>query len=244
MVVGESFLNGTSIVDYNYKLLPAEVVRVYNKIIVDARLDNGDVVAAFCGAPEIAEMCVSGSRLWLKRTSRGKRLVKYNISFVQTPEGLVFANPRYNRQLFQEAFHNGVLADFKEYSSCKLLSTDENVNGLDFELTNDAGKKCFVFVVPLYSKKDGCVVFPRNISFFEMKMIEEMKRRKQNGADTYVFMIVPREDCCSAKFIWSADTQGAALVFEAAENGLNFLCYGCKIAKNRIEITHKLNIVY
>ena len=64
--------------NYNYKLLSAEVVGAYNKIIIDARLDDGQVVAAFCGAPDIAGMCSPGTRLWLKRTSRTKRLVKYN----------------------------------------------------------------------------------------------------------------------------------------------------------------------
>ena len=230
--------------NYNYKLLPAEVVGAYNKIIIDARLDDGQVVAAFCGAPDIAGMCSPGTRLWLKRTSRTKRLVKYNISFVEIPEGMVFANPRYNRRLFQEAFDKGILTDFGEYSQCRLLGTSDNVNGLDFELTGDGGKKGFVFVLPVYNKKDGFAVFPNSVNFFEVKMIEEMQRRRQAGAETYVFMIAPREDCAAAKFIWNADARGAAILFEAAKNGLNFLCYGCKTAKNRIEINRKLDIAY
>ena len=67
--------------DYNHKLLNAEVVDVYNKLIIDAKLDNGKIVPAFCSAPEIADMCKPGIKLLLKRTSRPKRLVKYNISF-------------------------------------------------------------------------------------------------------------------------------------------------------------------
>ena len=230
--------------EYNHKLLSATVTGVYNEIIIDARLENGEAVAAFCGAPEIAEMCTTGTPLWLKRTSRGKRLVKYNISFVQTPEGLVFANPRYLRQLFQEAFDNSVLTDLKEYTRCTPLEHADTTLGTDFELTAPDGQKCFVFALPVYHKKDSQIVFPFAVNFFEMKMIEKMRQRRQKGAKTYIFMIAPREDCVAAKFIWNADAAGAAVLFEEAKNGLNFLCYGCKTTKNRIEIDRRLEIIY
>lgn len=230
--------------EYAHKLLPAEVVSVYNNLIVDAKLENGQTVAAFCGAVEIAGMCKPGTPLLLKRTSQQKRLVKYNISFVKTPEGIVFANPKYNRQLFAEAFDNGVLTDLAEYTSCRPLSAADNVNGLDFELTGAGGKKCFVFVTSVYNKQDGCAVFPHSINFFEIKMLEEMKKKKAEGAEVYIFMIAPREDCIAAKFIWNLDARAAAALFEAAKGGLNFLCYGCKITKNEIKIDRKMEILY
>ena len=230
--------------DYNHKLLNAEVVDVYNKLIVDAKLESGRIVPTFCSASEIADMCKPGTKLLLKRTSRPKRLVKYNISFVYTPEGIVFANPRYCKQIFQEAFEKGSLKDFAEYKHCRKLSETDNAKGLDFELIGDDGKKCLVFVIPVYNKKDGRAVFPYTINFFEMKMIDEMKLKRQEGFETYVVMIVPREDCITAKFVWNMNAKASAMLFEAAKTGLNFLCYGCKMAKNNIEIDRKMEILY
>jgi len=231
-------------VEYPYELLPATVESVYNNLIVDAKLDNGQIVAAFCGAVEIADICLPRTPLFLKRTSRQKRLVKYNISFVQTPEGLVFANPKYNRTLFKEAFDNHRLAEFSAYTECRPLGLEDNVNGLDFRLTNPEGKEAFVFVTSLYSKKDGCAVFPNDINFFEMKMLEEMTKRRREGAETYIFMIAPREDCVSAKFVWSLNPPAAAAMFDAAKNGLKFLCYGCKLSPDEISIDRKMDILY
>lgn len=229
--------------DYNYPLLKAEVSAAYNDLIIDARLKDGQTVTAFCGAVEAAEMCTEGTPVWLKRTSVPNRLIKYNISFIQTPQGLVFANPKYNRTLFYEAFEKGLLSDFKDYVSCCPLWEKED-NGIDFELTDAAGGKAFVFVTSTYHKQDACAVFPHSINFFELKLFEEFQKRYRAGAKTYVVMIVPREDCVSARFVWNLDPQASAAIFEAAKNGLNFLCYGCKLERNKIEINRKMEILY
>ena len=230
--------------EYNHKLLQAEVIAPYNNLIIDTKLADGQVITAFSGATEIAEMCAKGTTVWLKRTEKKYRLIKYNIAFVKTPEGLIFTNPKYNRQLFQEAFENGVLSDLKEYTTCRSLGKTSASSCIDFELSNEIGKKAFVFVTSIYNKQNGCAAFPNAINFFQIRMLEEMYRLKQSCAETYVFMIVPREDCISARFVWNLDPRAAASLFEAAKNGLNFLCYSCKINKNAIEINQKLDILY
>lgn len=230
--------------EYNYKLLTAEVTEVHNNLIADAKLKDTQVVSAFCGAVEIAEMCKSGTKIWIKRTSNPRRLVKYNISFVETDCGMIFANPKYNRQLFQEAFDKGIITDFAQYKYCKPLNENDNANGIDFELSNDAKQKCFVFVTSIYDKSGEYAVFPHAINFFEMKIFEEMNKHQQNGDEVCVFMIAPREDCLSAKFVWNINALAAASTFEAAKNGVKFLCYGCKTSKNRIEIDRKMEILY
>lgn len=229
---------------YNHKLLEAEVVAVYNKLIVDAKLDNGKIIPTFCSSPNVVDMCKPKTKLLLKKTSRPKRIVKYNISFIKTPEGMVFVNPRYRYQLFEEAFKKGILTDLAEYKHCRRLNEKDNVKGLDFELTSGEGKKAVVFVAPIYKKQNGMAVFPQSTNFFEMKMIDEMQKRRLQGFETYVLMIAQREDCVAAKFAWNFDAQAAAMFFEAAKNGLNFLCYGCKVDKNNIEINRKMEILY
>ncbi len=230
--------------DYDYKLLPAKVVDVCNNLIVDAKLEDGQLVTAFCGAIEVAGMCKPNTSILLKRTSNTKRLVKYNISFVKTPEGTVFANPKYNRKLFEEAFEKGIITELSNYTKCRSLGERVDTNGIDFELTSPTGKKAFIFVISIYDKQNGNAVFPNSINFFELKMLEEMKKRRNEGAETYAFIIVPREDCLSAKFSWSLNPRAAAALFDAAQDGLKFLCYSCKLAQNEVELDKKMEILY
>ena len=235
---------GNEKLEYNYKLLPAKVTNVCNNLIVDAKLDDGQQVSAFCGALEVAKMCKPNMEVLLKRTSNSSRLVKYNVSFVKTPEGIIFANPKYNRILFKEAFEKRIIRELHHYKTCTPLKSRVTTNGLDFELTTETGEKAFVFVTSIYDKLDGNAVFPNNINFFEMKMLEEMKKCRDSGAKTYAFIIVPREDCLAAKFVWSLDPRAAAALFDAVNSGLNFICYGCKLYPNNIELNRKLDILY
>ena len=75
-------------------------------------------------------------------------------------------------------------------------------------------------------------------------MLEELKKKLNEGAKACVFIIVPRQDCLSAKFLWNLNPVAAAAIFEAAKKGIDFVCYGCRIEKNRIEIDKKMEIIY
>ena len=77
-----------------------------------------------------------------------------------------------------------------------------------------------------------------------MKVFEELLNRKKQGAEVYVFLIVPREDCIDAKFVWDISTLASGAVYNAAQNGINFICYSCSVTKDKIEIDHKLDILY
>lgn len=230
--------------EYNYKLLKAYTENVCNNLIIDARLDDGQKVTAFCGAPNIANQCQEGTVIWLKRTSNPNRLVKYNVAFIEINDTLIFANPKYDKQLFVEAFENDILEEFDKYDVCLPLGDNKDAKGIDFELSNSNGDKCYVYASSIYLKRDAYAVFPHTINFFEMKIFEEMLNRKKQGADVCVFIIVPREDCSSAKFVWDISTLASGAVYNAAQGGVKFICYSCNVSKNLIEIDHKLDILY
>lgn len=229
--------------EYKYKLIKATVESVCNNIIIDAKLDDGQKITAFCGAPNIALQCTEGTVIWLKRTSNLARLVKYNVAFIEVNGTLIFANPKYDKQLFLEAFENDILEEFDKYDECAQLN-DEFDEGIDFMLSNSFGDKCFVYATSIYSKRDAYAVFPHTINFFEMKVFEELLNRKKQGAEVYVFLIVPREDCIDAKFVWDISTLASGAVYDAAQNGINFICYACNVSKDKIEIDHKLDILF
>ena len=230
--------------DYCYKLVKATVTKACGKLIVDAKKADGKEVSAFCGAAEAVNLCLPQTTVWLKETSVPNRVVRYNVAFVDAGNEIVFANPKYNRYLFKEAFDDKILQDFESYSSCTALNDNDDAKGIDFVLTNKSGKKCFVYVMSVYDKLGGRAVFPNNVDFFEIKVFEEMKKQIENGNEACIFIIVPRQNCSEVKFVWNLNENAAAMFFDAAQNGIKFLSYGCKIAKNNIKISDKLQILY
>lgn len=225
-------------------LIPAEIVNVFNSLIIDVKLKNGSVVPVFCPSSEVARFAAKGSEVQLKALKKNSERIKYEIEFLEQNGTLIYVNQGNMPALFAEAFNNGVLTELKEYSSCRYVNTEDRLHHIDFELSADNGRKCYVFIETIYNKQGGYAVFPAGINFFEIEMFEQLNRLKAQGHQTLVFMIVPRNDCIEAKFSWNLDPRAAAKIYDEAKKGLDFVCYGCKLDKKSVSIAEKMKILY
>ena len=132
---------------YNGELAAGKIKAVYNDFLVDVELTDGKTEAAFCGALEIAEICRPDMPVLLQ-INAPERIVKYSVHFLKTPQGWIFANPKYNKVLFAEAFRAKNLPEFTHYAHCRPLKPDEE-SGIDFELEASAGTKAYVYVTSI-----------------------------------------------------------------------------------------------
>lgn len=230
--------------DFNLKLIKGEIVRLYHTLIVDIKLASGEIVQAFCAASTSEELYTTGIEAYISRRNNNLYEIKYDLQLINRGDGLVFVNPFYNNQIFEEAFAQGKISDLIMYNNCRCIEDDEKLPHVNYELSNEKGDKCYVTIENVYNKANGYSVFPARINFFELDMFEEFAKLYALGHRTMVFMIVPRMDCVEAKFSWNLDPVGAAKIYDAAKNGLEFVCYGCIVDKESISISNKMNILY
>lgn len=229
--------------DIENNLIQGEIVKRYNSLLMDVRLSDGKIVAAFCSSLKIGKLCVPGTPVYLK-IGLQIRIVKYEIEFVRQNDSLILVNPTYKCRLFAEAFEHGVITELKSFSACRETSSGDALRYVDFELSGKEHEKCVVFIENIYGKLGGYSAFPEGINFFEMEMFENLSRLRKKGYRTIVFMLVPREDCTEAKFSWTLDPIAAAKIFDEAKNGLEFICYGCNVKINSVTINRAMNILY
>ncbi len=230
--------------DLSRELIKATVVGNYNGVIIDAKLEDDSIRPVFCAALDVVEMCKPGTRIYIRRRFGAGRGITHELEFVDLDEGLVYGCPNRNNDLFEEAFNAGCLPEFSAYESCRRLEPDDGLPHIDFELLAPDGHKCFVFVTNIYHKFAGSAVFPMEVNFFELEMFEEMRRLREAGCQTGVFMIVPRADCREILFSWQYAPLAAAKIFDEAKNGLNFIGYGCNIDKKSVTLSHIMPILY
>ena len=227
------------------KLIKGKIVHRYKSLIMDVELSTGECVPVFCPEGDLAtEIHKVGNVVYVSKAKDKRRKISYNLELIDTSSGIVLANSGHNLEMFMEAFHAGLLPDFNDYSRIRMIEPSENIHHIDFELSDENGNKCYVFITDMYHKIGVSAVFPAQVSFFEMQMFEEMHKLRQKGHKTKVFMIAPRQDCLDVKFSWSIDPSSAARIFDEAKNGLEFVCYGCKIDKSGISIGKKLEIKF
>ena len=235
---------GEPVLKYRHPLFPATVVKRYNSMIIDIKLSDDSVVPAFCARKEINSICTDGMEVLVKRSTNKNRIIKYKIEYINKDGRLIFTSPRYEERLFKEAFGSKVISEFSRYTDCRRIEPDDHLPHIHFELTDTSGGKCFVFITTLYGYQGGKAIFPIGIDFFEIEMFEEMRKLRANGHETYVFMIVPQNNCFEAKFVWNAAPVAAAKLFEEAKNGLKFISYGCNVDKTNVSIAEKIEITY
>lgn len=230
--------------NYRHQLFPATVVKRFNSMIIDIRLSDDSIVPAFCARKEINSICTEGMEVLVKRSTNKNRIIKYKIEYITKDGRLIFTSPRYEERLFKEAFANKAIPEFSRFTDCQRIEQDDHLPHIHFELSDGKGGKCFVFITTLYGYQGGKAVFPISINFFQIEMFEEMRKLRTNGHDTYVFMIVPQNNCREAKFVWTIAPVAAAKLFEEAKNGLQFICYGCNVDKTSVSIAEKIEITY
>ena len=222
----------------------AEVVGKYNKLILDAKLSDGKIVPVFCSCYDIFNICDIGTTIYISKREEHNFRIEYELELIAVNEQFIYAKPNRNNDLFEEAFSDGVLKEFSNFTDCYRLKSSDNLPHLDFELSNPKGDKGYVFVTNIYQKQGGVAVFPSEINFFEFEMFEEMQQLRIQGYKTYVFMIVPRTDCHDIRFSWKLSPLAAGKIFEEAKNGINFIGYGCNINKMSVTLSHSMPILY
>ena len=82
------------------------------------------------------------------------------------------------------------------------------------------------------------------INFFEIEMFAEMQKMRRQGAETVVFLVVPREDCANIRFVWNQDPVAAAKIYDEVQSGLKFCGYRCRVSPQEVKLTDKLEIMY
>lgn len=231
--------------EFANKLIKGVIVKHYKDFILDVRLADNSVVAVFCtGDKYNKQMFMSGNEVFISRCDNPKRRLRYDLQIVSLGDGLVFVNAGCSHQLFQEALQEGLLEDFSKYNRCREIQSKENLPFMDFELITENGEKCYVFINVIRNKQDAYAVFPSKLNFFELQIFDEMHKLREQGYKTILFMLIPRMDCLGAKFSWNLDPIAAARLFDEAKNGLEFVCYSCKIDKKSVTVGDKMDILY
>lgn len=231
--------------EFNDRLIRGVIVKSYKNLILDVKFREGNVVPVFC--PEMDYMqslYTPGTEVWVTKNRDQRRRLRYECQIINSGGGLIMVNPNYVDELFLEAFEKGLIEDLWEYKYADRVEGDFSTRNINFELSNDEGKKCYVYLISIYNKKGPYAVFPSTINFFEMELFDEFRQLRTQGHQTAVVLLTTRMDCVEAKFSWDINPMAAARIFDEAKNGLKFFCYGCNIDNKSISLTRKMKILY
>ena len=111
----------------------------------------------------------------------------------------------------------------------------------DFLISNKK-EKCFLEVknVTLVREKE-MAEFPDAITSRGNKHLRELIVAKKKGYQSYLLYLIQREDCKSFKIAKDIDQEYKIIYDKALKNGVNILCYDCKLSSEEIIINNQIN---
>ena len=229
--------------NFSMPLQQGKLIKRYKRFLVDIKCADGSVVTAHC--PN------SGSMMGLKEPgievaysvsdNNPNRKLPYTLEMVQVGKTWVGVNTQWPNKIFQQAFTNQQLDEFKDYSECKPEVKISKETRLDFLLSSET-EQHYVEVKNVTLKRGDCAEFPDAVTIRGAKHINTLIELVDKRFKASLVFIVQRNDCKIFKPAADIDPTYANLLQKAVEKGVELHVYYCTVSPNKIEITGQLPV--
>lgn len=227
-------------------LVPARLIRRYNRFLSDAELEStGEVVRAHCPNPgSMMGLKEPGLRIWLEPNDDPKKKLNYGWRLVELDgghwSGIDTAVPN---RVVGEALRGGAIAELAAYRDIRPEVKYGTNSRVDFLCRGSGLPDAYVEVKNVHLRRDGdWAEFPDSVTARGAKHLVELSAMVGAGHRAVMLYLVQRTDC--ARLRMAADLDPAyARAFDAARAaGVEMLCYGTRIDVDGVEIAAALPV--
>jgi len=226
-------------------LIPATLIRRYNRFLADIRLDDGTEAVAHCPNPgSMMGLKEPGLRIWLEPNDDPKKKLNYGWRLVELPgghwSGIDAGLPN---KIVAEALAEGRIAELAAYPVIRPEQKYGTRSRIDFLLSGDGLPDAYVEVKNVHLRRGGdWAEFPDSVTARGTKHLGELQKIAETGARAVMLYLVQRTDCTRFRLAPDLDPTYAAAFDRARDNGVEILCYGTDISPDGIRVSGPLPV--
>lgn len=226
---------------FDETLTEGRLIKRYKRFLADVELPGGDVVVAHCANSGSMLGCKEpGSRVLLSPNRNPKAKLDWRWEMVDVDGALVGINTSHPNGIVADAIAAGTIPELSGYSAQR-REVKYGVNSRIDILLEEPGL-CYVEVKNVTLKVGDEAQFPDAVTTRGAKHLRELMDMVDEGHRAVMFYLVQRGDCKSFAPAEHIDPAYASGLREAAEKGVELLCYTCDLTPERIEIAGTLPI--
>ncbi|MGE0861761.1 MAG: DNA/RNA nuclease SfsA [Gammaproteobacteria bacterium] len=226
-------------------LLPARLLRRYQRFLADVELADGQVLTAACpNTGALLGCCAPGSPVWLSSSDSPTRKYRHTWEMVQVGPVKVGINTALPNRLVEEAVTGGVIAELAGYTGLRReVPFGEERSRVDLKLTADGRPDCYVEVKNVTAAVSaGVALFPDAVSARGTKHLRELMRLVAGGRRAVLVYCVQRADVREVRPADAIDPLYGRTLREALAAGVEVLAYGARVTTREIVLERPLAV--
>ncbi|MBD3679917.1 MAG: DNA/RNA nuclease SfsA [Rhodobacteraceae bacterium] len=226
-------------------LVPARLIRRYNRFLSDAELESGEVVRAHCPNPgAMLGLKEPGLRIWLEPNDDPKKKLKYGWRLAELPgghwAGIDTAVPN---RVVKEALEGRGIAELAGYAHVRPEVKYGVKSRIDFLLQQQGLPDAYVEVKNVHLRRDGdWAEFPDSVTARGARHLEELSAMAAAGHRAVMLYLVQRTDCERLRLAGDIDPTYARAFDAARAAGVEMLCYGTRISTEGVDLGEALPV--
>ncbi len=222
-------------------LIRATLIKRYKRFLADMRFDDGtEVTAHVANSGAMLGTAEPGMEVWLSPASNPERKLKWNWELVTVDGHLVGVNTAHPNGIVAESVAAGRIAELAGYESIR-REVKYGVNSrIDLLLEAPGRPKCWVEVKNVHLKRGPWAEFPDAVTARGTKHLAELTDRVKAGERAVMVYLVQRADCTGFRPAADIDPTYAAALAQATRDGVEAICYTCRLSRDGIELAEPL----
>ena len=223
------------------KLLQGTLIKRYKRFFVDIEYNN-EIITSHCpNSGSMMGLLNRGNKVWFSKSHNPKRKLKYTLEIVEADKQFVGVNTMLTNKIVLEALQEKKIEKLIKFFDIKTEVKFSKKTRFDFLISNNI-KKCFLEVKNVtLVRRNGVAEFPDTVTSRGKKHLKELIIANKKGYQTYMLYLIQREDCKLFKIAKDIDEEYKTTLNEAIKNGVNVLCYDCKLSTEEIRINNQIN---
>lgn len=224
-------------------LVRGTLIRRYKRFLADVVLDSGeDVTAHVANSGAMLGTSTPGMEVWLSPASNPARKLAWNWELCCIDGALIGVNTAHPNLIATEAVAAGLIPELAGYATIRREVKYGKNSRIDLLLEAPGRPTCYVEVKNVHLKRGEWAEFPDAVTARGSKHLAELRDMVAEGARAVMLYLVQRQDCAGFRPAADIDPVYAEGLQAAMGDGVEAICYTCKMSLEGITIGQRLPI--
>ena len=209
-----------------------------NRFIAQVNINGINETVHVKNTGRCKELLTDNANVLCQHFANTSRKTAYDLISVYKGDRLINMDSQAPNKVFKEFLEKNIL-----FENIEIIKPECKYQNSRFDFyVKTADKEIFIEVKGVTLEENGVVLFPDAPTERGIKHLNELVTAKNNGYDAYVVFVVQMENV--KYFTPNSKTHKAfaKALSNAKNNGVNVLCYDCKVTETTLDINNPVEV--